>query len=138
MRKRIPLLIFVGLFMLQACGGRSPNPIVQYRPGDEERSCSGLKAEIAHNETEIIKLLPKESAVGKNVVLGVTGFFFLVPLFFMDFKDAEAIEIQAYRRRNLWLGEVAGSKKCSLPPPQVQFETEEGTDPPASEPKLTP
>lgn len=138
LRKRIPLLIFVGLFVLQACGGRTANPVVQYQPGDENRTCSGLQAEIAYNESEIVKLLPKESATGKNVALAVTGAFLIVPLFFMDFKDAEGIEIQAYRRRNMWLREVAASKNCSLPPPRVQFETEEGADPADPEPKLTP
>ena len=112
------------VFTLVGCGGRNPNPVVRYQPGDEKRSCEGLKAEIAHNEAEIIKLLPYEDATGKNVALGVTGFFLVVPLFFMDFKDAEEMEIKAYRDRNLWLREVAANEDCNVPPSNIQFQDE--------------
>lgn len=78
--------------------------------------------EVSHNETEILKLLPDEDATGKNVALGVTGAFLIVPLFFMDFKEAEATEIKAYRERNLWLRELASSKNCTLPVARVKFE----------------
>lgn len=120
------LLLIVALV---GCGGRNPNPIARYQPGDENRECEGLKMEIAYNEQEIIKLLPDEDATGKNVVLGVTGVFLLVPLFFMDFKDAEATEIKAYRDRNLWLREVASRKKCEIPPPKVKFEAPKSEGP---------
>jgi len=108
--------------LLAACGGSSPNPVSQYQPGDEERTCEGLRFEISTNENEIVKRLPGEDATGKNVALGVAGAFLLVPLFFMDFKDAERIEIDSYRRRNLWLREVAARKGCDVPEPKVKFE----------------
>lgn len=108
--------------VVSSCGGRSANPVVQYQPGDEKRSCDGLKSEIANNEAEIAKLLPEEDATGKNVALGVAGAFLLVPWFFMDFKEAEATEIQALRRRNQWLREVAANNTCTLPPPTIKFE----------------
>ncbi|MSO74768.1 MAG: hypothetical protein EXQ99_06435 [Alphaproteobacteria bacterium] len=107
---------------MTGCGGRSANLVPHYQPGDEKRSCEGLRSEIATNEVEIAKLLPDEDATGKNVALGVTGAFLLVPWFFMDFKDAEYTEIQALRRRNLWFREVASNNNCSLPPPTIQFE----------------
>ena len=113
--------VFLALFVV-ACGGKSANPVVSYQPGDEKRSCEGLKSEIALNEAEIAKLVPYDDATGKNVALGVTGFFLIIPWFFMDFKEGEAIEIQALRRRNQWLREVASDKDCSLPPPTVVFE----------------
>ena len=112
----------LSLLVLVSCGGRNPNPVLRYQPGDENRTCEGLKAEIAHNEAEIIRLLPYEDATGKNVALGVGGVLFIVPFFFMDFKDAEELEIKAYRDRNLWLGEVASGKDCVLPPSRIQFE----------------
>ncbi len=110
------------LIALSACGGRSPNPVSRYQIGDEKRACEGLKLEVAHNEQEIIKLLPYEDATGKNIALGVTGFFLVVPLFFMDFKDAEELEIKALRDRNLWLRELASRKDCTLPPPKIKFQ----------------
>ena len=115
-------LLGVALIALSACGGRNPNPVARYQIGDENRACEGLKVEIAHNEQEIIKLLPYEDATGKNVALGVTGAFLIVPLFFMDFKDAEELEVKALRDRNLWLRELAHRKKCTLPPPKIKFQ----------------
>ncbi len=56
------------------------------------------------------------------MALGVGGVLLIVPFFFMDFKDAEELEIKAYRDRNLWLGELASGKDCVLPPPRIQFE----------------
>lgn len=116
------LLLIPILFAVASCGGEAANPVARYRPGDEERSCSGLKYEIAENEAQIARLLPHEDATGKNVALGVAGWFLLVPWFFMDFKDGEATEIEALRRRNMWLREVASDQDCHLPPPQVVFE----------------
>lgn len=116
------LLVSVALIALTACGGRNANPVARYQIGDENRGCEGLKVEVAHNEQEIIKLIPYEDATGKNVALGVTGAFFIVPLFFMDFKDAEEMEVKALRDRNLWLTELAHRKNCSLPAPKVKFQ----------------
>ena len=124
---------FLAAFMcavltLAGCGGKAPNPVSQYQPGDEDRSCVGLKSEIAANEAEIARLAPGEDAMGKNVALGVAGAFVLVPWFFMDFKDGEGVEIQALRRRNQWLREIAYEKDCSIPPSTVVFEEEPSAD----------
>ncbi len=122
---RYPWIIFVALaLVLAGCGGRSANPVASYQPGDEQRSCTGLQSEIASNEQEIIKLLPYEDATGKNVALGVTGFFLIVPLFFMDFKDAEELEVRAYRQRNQRLREIAYNNGCSLPASKLKFQDE--------------
>lgn len=117
------LLVLVAL--ISGCGGRSANPVSQYQPGDENRTCEGLKSEIANNEVEIAKLLPYEDATGKNVALGVTGAFFIVPLFFMDFKDGEETEIKALQRRNQWLREVAYNKNCEIPPSKLLAEVKQ-------------
>ncbi len=117
-------LLGVTLMTVSACGGRDPNPVSRYEIGDEDRACEGLKVEIADNEQEMLKLLPYEDATGKNVALGVTGYFLIVPLFFMDFKDAEAIEIRALRKRNQWLRELAHRKGCTVPPPKIQWQEE--------------
>lgn len=118
------MCVIFSLLLVAGCGGRTPNPIVQYQPGDEKRSCEGLKSEIAYNEAEIGRLLPYEDATGKNVALGVTGALFIVPLFFMDFKDAEEIEVRALRRRNQWLREVASNNDCQVAPSKFIFQDE--------------
>lgn len=120
-KRSIFTVVSLALITLSACGGRSPNPVSRYQIGDEKRTCEGLKVEVAHNEQEIIKLLPYEDASGKNVALGVTGFFLVVPLFFMDFKDAEELEVKALRDRNLWLRELASRQDCSMPSSRIKF-----------------
>ncbi len=123
MFKKSPTVLAIAvLALLSACGGRSANPVAPYQPGDENRSCEGLQSEISRNEQEIAKLLPYESAAGKNTALGVSGFFFIVPLFFMDFKDAEGMEITALKRRNSTLREVAAKNQCDLPPSMFMVE----------------
>ena len=86
-------------------------------------NCKALEYEITSIEGEIQRLLPKTDKTGKNVALGVAGWFFLVPLFFMDFKNAEAVEYEAYRQRHNHLTSIAMSKNCSIEPahlPSVQ------------------
>ncbi len=117
----LKLLAVASVVLVSACGGKAPNPVAQYQPGDEDRSCQGLKAEISNNEVEVARLLPYEDATGKNVVLGVTGVFLIVPWFFMDFKEGEATELQALRRRNQWLREVASNQDCKIPRTQFVF-----------------
>jgi len=63
---------------------------------------------------EIQRLLPKTEKTGKNVALGVAGWFLLVPWFFMDFKNAEATEYEAYRQRYNHLSTLAVSKNCQV------------------------
>ncbi len=106
----------MALLFQTGCGGRTANPVSEYQVGDENRSCEGLRVEIANNEQEMARLLPDESATGKNVALGVAGAFLIVPWFFMDFKEGEATEIQALRRRNNRLRVFAGEKNCDIPP----------------------
>ncbi len=122
-RRRIarPAVLLV-LGLLSACGGVAPNPVSQYQPGDEKRSCDGLTSEIVQNEAEIAELLPDADATGKNVALGVTGAFLLIPWFFMDFKEGEAVDIKALDKRNDWLREVAADKDCQVPPPKIKVQ----------------
>jgi len=86
--------------------------IQQY--GDEKKSCEALEREMTFIQGEIQRLIPKTEKTGKNTALGITGFFFLVPLFFMDLSQAEQMEVDAYRQRYNHLLIIAGDKKCGL------------------------
>jgi len=116
------IIIAATILALCGCAGKTPNPIPQYQPGDDGRSCESIKLEIADNEAAVLKLIPQENKTGKNVVLGATGAIFLVPLFFMDFSDAERIEIEAYKRRNNYLRILADQKHCGFIPEKIKFE----------------
>ncbi len=84
-------------------------------PGDENRSCEALQAEMVQNQQEIAE---KKEKVGNkavtNVILGVTGFFVIVPWFFMDLKGAEETEIEALQQRYKRLVVIATEKGCSF------------------------
>jgi len=73
-----------------------------------------LEHELQTIQHEIQRLLPKRDKTAKNIVLGVAGAFFLVPWFFMDFKNAEAQEYEAYRQRYNHLSAIAVDKNCGL------------------------
>jgi hypothetical protein len=105
-------ILAVGL-MLTGCGGRAANPVLIQQYGDDRKSCESLEVEISQIEGEIQRLMPKTEKTGKNVALGVTGVFFIVPLFFMDLSQAEQIEVEAYRQRYNHLVIMATEKECS-------------------------
>lgn len=65
-------------------------------------------------EGEIQNLIPQTDKTTKNTVLGVTGFFLIVPLFFMDLSKAEQMEIDAFRRRYNHLVILADEKQCGV------------------------
>ncbi len=95
------------------CAGRAPNPVSVSKPSDTDMSCRSLLSEMEEIDHNIRKLLPKSEKLGKNVALGVAGAFFLVPWFFMDFSDAEKVEIDAYQSRYNHLTRVYNDKQCS-------------------------
>lgn len=120
MKKIISILISV--ILLTACAGNTPNPIPQHQPGDENLNCSELRQELMDNQTKITRLIPKQNKTGKNVGLGIAGAFLIVPRFFMDFSDAERIEIQSYQLRDNWLRTLCAQKKCTSLPPAIKFQ----------------
>lgn len=114
--------------LLTGCGGRAANPVMPVQYGDEKKSCKSLERELMFIQQEIQRLIPETDKTGKNVALGVTGFFFLVPLFFMDLSQAEQQEVTALRQRYTHLAGLADDKSCmlemapvsALPEPEAQ------------------
>ena len=110
--KRIAVLILT--LYLAGCAGRAANPVIVQQYGDDKRSCQGLEREMSFIQGEIQRLIPKTEKTGKNTVLGVTGFFFIVPLFFMDLSESEQVEVNAFRQRYNHLIIIAGDNKCGM------------------------
>jgi hypothetical protein len=98
---------------LTGCAGRAANPVMIQQYGDNAKSCTALEYDMAFVESEVQRLVPSTEKTGKNVALGVTGAFFLVPLFFMDFSQAEQMEVNAYRQRYNHLAILAMDKGCA-------------------------
>jgi hypothetical protein len=109
----IPIGIITAVLVI-GCGGRPPNPVMIQQFGDDRKSCPALEREMSFIQGEIQRLVPQTEKTGKNVALGVTGFFFLVPLLFMDLSQAEQIEVDAYRQRYNHLLIIAGDKNCGI------------------------
>ncbi len=127
MKKAVTALCLASL-LLSACGGRTASPVMASQFGDERKSCRGLEFEMQSIQGEIQRLLPERDKTGQNVALGVAGAFLLVPWFFMDFKNAEATEYEAYRQRYNHLASIALDKHCDIKPakyPSVEQMREE-------------
>jgi len=123
MRKLVSSVCLSSILFVSACGGRTPNPVMITQYGDQNKSCEALEFEMSTVQNEIAHLLPNTDKTGKNVALGVAGWFLLVPWFFMDFKNAEQTEYEAYRQRYNYLATLAMSKNCGVKPqnyPSVQ------------------
>lgn len=102
----------IALVLVVGCAGKTPNPIRVHNIGDEDLSCTSLTNEMEELDDKIRALLPKTDKTGKNVGLGVAGYFLIVPWFFMDFSDAERIEIEAFRSRYNHLARLYNENKC--------------------------
>ncbi|MCX2982880.1 SHOCT domain-containing protein [Halieaceae bacterium IMCC14734] len=88
-------------------------PVASYKLGDDEMSCQELKAELAYINAQVAELVPETKKTGKNVALGVAGWFLIVPWFFMDLSDAEKVEIQAYQERYMALEKLYIRNGCT-------------------------
>ena len=100
--------------LLGACAGREANPVAMYIPGDENRSCKGLLQEMSQIQQQMDVLRPKTNKFGTNAAWATAGVFFIFPFFFMDMKDAEKIEYDAFARRYNRLLIYATEKNCDL------------------------
>lgn len=121
MKKKL-ISLLSSLILLSACAGRTPSPVPQHQPGDESLTCNALKLELMNNQTKITNLIPQQDKMAKNIALGVAGAFVIVPWFFMDFSDAERVEIQSYQLRDNWLRTLYTKKKCGALPPSIKFQ----------------
>ena len=108
------MLIACRICILYWLRGREANPIPSYLPGDENRSCPSLKAEMAQIQAEMEKLLPSTNKFATNTLWAVGGCLLIVPFFFMDLKDAEKIEYNALKTRYNRLLIIASEKSCDL------------------------
>jgi len=114
MNSKAILLTLLMTSLTVGCAGRDANPVMVQQYGDDGRSCGGLQREMIFIQDEIQRLIPETQKTGKNTALGVSGFFLIVPLFFMDLSDAEQVEVNAYRKRYNHLLIIAGEKNCGI------------------------
>lgn len=118
-KKAVALLLATSV--LAGCAGRTPNPVPLSRTGDHQMSCGSLHAELEDIDHQVRQLLPKSEKTGKNVGLGIAGAFLVVPWFFMDFSDAEKIEIAAYQNRYNHISRIYNDKHCGQKIQQIHI-----------------
>ena len=112
--KKLICLLLVYAVLNVGCAGREANPIAIYLPGDENRSCVALQAEIAQLQVDMQRILPKTDKGLSNALWATAGVFLIVPFFFIDFKDAERIEFEAMRKRHNRLLIYAAENSCDF------------------------
>lgn len=105
-------VLFASTILLTSCAGREPRPIQISQIGDRDKSCDTLEAEMGFLEKDILERVPNSSNTGSNTALGVAGAFLIVPLFFMDFSEADEIEVSALIQRYNHLLITAQDKSC--------------------------
>jgi hypothetical protein len=110
----IVILAMAASVLFAGCAGRTANPIPVYLPGDENRSCEGLQTEMAQLHADMERIMPHTDKLGYNAVCATAGVFFIVPFFFMDFKNADKIEWEALRNWYNHLLIYAVEKKCDF------------------------
>ena len=116
MRKLLCTLLAI-LIPMVGCAGHDADLIQIQQFGDEQKTCKVLQTELHFINNEISRLLPKSDKTGKNIGLGIAGAFLIIPWFFMDLKEGEKKEIEAYRQRYNHLLMITQQRDCKLPSP---------------------
>lgn len=112
MKHRNKSLFLIATIFLASCAGRTPNPVPMYSPGDNALNCEGLRIQMGYAQEQAAVLLPKSNKTGSNIALGIAGAFLLVPWLFMDFSDADKVEMEAWRARYNYLTSLYVDKGC--------------------------
>jgi hypothetical protein len=102
---------------LEACAGRSPQPVAVVQPQDRFMDCPAIMAEAQANTAKVQELAGEEgSKVGQNVAAGIVGLFIWPVWFAMDFQGAAGKEVAALQSRQQYLGTLADQKHCGGEP----------------------
>jgi len=114
--KRVMCTLLIVAILFAGCAGSSPNPVSQYMPGDDNKSCFVLKTELLNIAEQMSqKRLQLAKTHGGNIGWLLGGTLFFPPAwFFMDFKESEKVELEAFERRASMLLIYATEKNCDL------------------------
>ena len=128
LKQIVVITICASLF---SCAGRQANPVPMNMPGDNSLSKDGLRLMMSQVQSQVDLKAPNADKGGKNAALGVAGLFLIFPWFFMDFSEADMIELNALRDRYNYLAilynekELPQNKLMEMPTYQQLAENEE-------------
>ena len=107
------ILIVIILFLTQSCAGRAARPVQVAQSGDTKKTCKSIRKETKRIKRNIKRMIPAvKKADQKRTILIMPGAFFILPLFFVDFSDADKIETNAKRARHNYLVDIAKKRNC--------------------------
>jgi hypothetical protein len=117
--KKSLCVMLVFTIFIAGCGGHNANPVERHVPGDEKKSCPALHAEVAQIDNEIVlKNKQKGERDMWNIIFFASGFFIIVPWFFIDAKGSQETEAEALQARKKALQIIMAEKDCA--PPEVK------------------
>ena len=125
---RTATILLLG-FMLVACGGRSPNPIIPSLPSDIRLTCAEIEAELIAYHTDLAHYaIEKVQRKKWNIGFGIAGVLVWPLWFALDLEKAPEIEEKAIARRIVRLEHYSNIRKCNIerfqptPEPKRKFE----------------
>jgi hypothetical protein len=129
MKRIIALLLVISIFV-SGCASTPANPVPVAQVGDDTKTCDAIVNEMQQMiSAQQTATGDKNTQVGTNVALGVTGIFLLgIPWFFMDLGGAATVEQKAAQARYQRLQQMAADKKCTGVPVMKPDVTATNTD----------
>lgn len=113
--KRIICSMLILTITFVGCAGSDPHPISVYQPGDKDKSCEALKAELSNIDKQISRRQARKTQKEfGNVLWFLGGCIVLFPFMGMDLKNAEGVEIEALQNRKDRLNVIAADKGCGF------------------------
>ena len=120
--------------MTVGCANTPANPVPVAQVGDDTKTCDAITNEMQQMITaQDLATSNRNSQVGGNIALGVTGIFLLgIPWFFMDLGGAATVEQKAALARFQRLQQMAADKKCpNVPVMKIEVPVEVDANAPA-------
>lgn len=137
--KRIIAAWLILSIAISGCASTPANPVPVAQVGDDTKTCDAIVNEMQQMITAQDKAAAdRNSQVGTNVALGVTGIFLIVPWFFMDLGATATVEQKAAAARFQRLQQMAVDKKCTGVPvmkPDEPSKTADSNQPLEVDPK---
>ena len=129
MKKLIAILLSISI-VLSGCASTPANPVPVAQVGDDTKTCDAITNEMQQMiSAQQMAASDKNTQVGSNVALGVTGIFLLgIPWFFMDLGGAASVEQKAAQARFQRLQQMAADKRCPNVPVMKPDATAANTD----------
>ena len=100
------------LLLLMGCAGKTAQPIRVIEVTDSDLACDNILKQIYNLEEMGAILSGKTDKQVKNAALAAAGYITIVPYFFMDLKEGEAVELNAVRARHMHLTKLYQKKNC--------------------------